>query len=191
MTFKCSPFALLMQKRCIVSLIACLPIACVLCIGPIISGAYYAIPMIVLFLLLFVVILFLSGARPFELTDGKLEYETSFELRRWAGEKHGKTVRATLTVANIQRIEMHQSERERKHNVGNVTFFGKAVPSYAQTQDVLIEYAEKGYDVNDVMLPVKHTFRGVADFDRLRDEIHSQIKDAAVLYNDSYEVKNI
>ena len=98
-------------------------------------------------------------------------------------------MRATLTVAPLQKVELHQNALEKKYNVGRVTFYGNSRPIFALEQDVLVEYAEKGYDVNDVKLPGKHTFSGVTDFENFRAEIHAQVKDAAILYNDRYEVR--
>ncbi len=189
MQVKCNPLGKLLQKKFLVVPIALVPIFCLLCIGPIVSGTYFAIPIIAIFLLMFVAVLLLSGAGSFELTDGKLRYETAFTLERWAGEKNGKTVRATLTVANLQRVELYQNALEKKFNVGRAVFIGKADPSFLEEQDVLAEYAEKGYDVNWVKLPAKHEFSGVTDFERFRTEVNSQVQNAAILYNHSFEVK--
>ena len=189
MKFTCHPLAKLLQKRFALALIACVPLFCLLCIGPLISGTYFAIPIIAILLLLFVVALMMSGVGSLELTDGTLRYQTTFTIKRWAGEKQGKSVRATLTVAPLQKVELHQNALEKTYNVGRVTFYGNTRPIFAPEQDVLVEYAEKGYDVNDVKLPGKHTFSGVTDFENFRAEIYNQIKDAAILYNDRYEVK--
>ena len=48
---------------------------------------------------------------------------------------------------------------------------------------------QKGYDVNDIKLPAKHAFGGIQNFDQFREEVNAQVKNAAVLYNDSYEVR--
>ena len=189
MQVKCNPLGKILQKKFLVVPIALVPIFCLLCIGPLISGTYFAIPIIAILLLLFVVALMMSGAGSLELTEGTLRYQTTFTIKRWAGEKQGKSVRATLTVAPLQKVELHQNALEKKYNVGRVTFYGNARPIFALEQDVLAEYAEKGYDVNDVKLPGKHTFSGVTDFDRFRNEVNNQVQNAAVLYNDSYEVK--
>ena len=189
MQVKCNPLGKLLQKKFLVIPIAFVPIFGLLCIGPIVSGTYFAIPIIAIGLLFFVVILLFSGVGSFELADGKLRYETSFSLKRWAGEKNGKTVRATLTVANLQKVELYQNELEKKFNMGRVAFIGKAEPSFLEEQDVLMEYAEKGYDVNWLKLPTKHEFSGIKNFDQFREEVNVQAKNAAVLYNDSYEAK--
>ena len=189
MQAKCNPLGKLLQKKFLVIPIAFVPIFGLLCIGPIVSGTYFAIPIMAVCLLFVVAVLLLSGVGSFELADGKLRYETSFSLKRWAGEKNGKTVRATLTVANPQKVELYQNALEKKFNMGRVAFIGKAEPSFLEEQDVLMEYAEKGYDVNWLKLPTKHEFSGVTDFDRFRNEVNNQVQNAAVLYNDSYEVK--
>ena len=189
MKVTCHPLAKLLQKRFALALIACVPLFCLLCIGPLISGTYFVIPIIAVLLLLFVVALMMSGAGSLELTEGTLRYQTTFTIKRWAGEKQGKSVRATLTVAPLQKVELHQNALEKKYNVGRVTFYGNTRPIFAPEQDVLVEYAEKGYDVNDVKLPGKHTFSGIQNFDQFREEVNAQVKNAAVLYNDSYEVR--
>ena len=189
MQVKCNPLGKLLQKKFLVIPIAFVPIFGLLCIGPIVSGTYFAIPIMAVCLLFVVAVLLLSGVGSFELADGKLRYETAFSLKRWAGEKNGKTVRATLTVANLQKVELYQNALEKKFNMGRVVFIGKAEPSFSEEQDVLMEYAEKGYDVNWLKLPTKHEFSGVTDFDRFRNEVNNQVQNAAVLYNDSYEVK--
>lgn len=189
MQVKCNPLGKLLQKKFLVIPIAFVPIFGLFCIGPIVSGTYFAIPIMAVCLLFVVAVLLLSGVGSFELADGKLRYETSFSLKRWAGEKNGKTVRATLTVANLQKVELYQNALEKKFNMGRVVFIGKAEPSFSEEQDVLMEYAEKGYDVNWLKLPTKHEFSGVTDFDRFRNEVNNQVQNAAVLYNDSYEVK--
>ena len=189
MEFACSAIGKLLQKKFIVVLVVLIPLFCLLSIGPVVSGRYFAIPIIVAFVLFIVAAIFISGPNAFALTDGKLRYRTTFTIKRWAGEKYGKTVRATLTVADLQKVELQQNALEKKRNLGRAIFYGQAKVDFAEEQDVLVEYAEKGYDVNDIKLPAKHAFGGIQNFDQFREEVNAQVKNAAVLYNDSYEVR--
>ncbi len=189
MEFECSALGKLLQKKFIIVLVALIPLCCLLSIGPIVSGKYFAIPIIVAFVLFIVVAIFISGPNAFALTDGKLHYRTTFTIKRWAGEKYGKTVRATLTVADIQRVELYQNTLEKKFNVGRVICIGRAEPTFSEEQDVLVEYAEKGYDVNWVVLPAKHAFGGIQNFDQFREAVNAQVKNAVILFNDGYEVR--
>ena len=189
MEFRCSAIGKLLQKKFIVVLVVLFPLCCLLSIGPVVSGRYFAIPIIVAFVLFIVAAIFISGPNAFALTDGKLRYRTTFTIKRWAGEKYGKTVRATLTVADLQKVELQQNALEKKRNLGRAIFYGQAKVDFAEEQDVLVEYAEKGYDVNDIKLPAKHAFGGIQNFDQFREEVNAQVKNAAVLYNDSYEVR--
>lgn len=189
MEFACSTIGKLLQKKFLIVLVALIPLCCLLSIGPVVSGKFFAIPIIVAFVLFIVVAIFTSGPNGFELIDGKLRYRTTFSLKRWAGEKYGKTVHSTLTVGDLQRVELYQNTLEKKRNLGRAIFYGQAKADFAEEQSVLVEYAEKGYDVNDIKLPTKHAFGGIKNFDQFREEVNAQVKNAAVLYNDSYEVR--
>ena len=128
-----------------------------------------------------VVLLFLYYPSSFELREGTLSYCHSHSARMTFGSKNRKRIRTILTVNQIEAVELKQNALERVFNTGRVTFTGRCEVEF------LRNYSD--FYKNQVILPVYHTFYGIKKFDKFREEVNAQVKNAAVLYNDSYEVR--